>query len=133
MELAREWNKQIRDGNDGGNPTATLPYHQRDWIDVEPGRFDKNSTDVSKQMTRLLRHDRTVLRDEDGAVEFRILASMFHSKFTSSLYWSIRTWLNFLQRGGGPKKRFQFCVDPHAAEDCSVLSSNSRSFWRKTH
>ena len=57
----------------------------RQWI-VEPRKFDKYSMEVSKQM---LRHDETVLRKEDGAVEFRILASMFHSKFTSSPYWSI--------------------------------------------
>ena len=65
-----------------------------------------SSIEVSKQM-RLLRHDQTVPREEDGAVEFRILASMFHSRFTSSPYWSIRTWLNYLQRGGGAKKRYQ--------------------------
>ena len=36
-------------------PTITLPYHQRQWIDVEPGKFDKNSVEVSKKMIRLLR------------------------------------------------------------------------------
>ena len=67
-------------------------------------------------MTRLLRHDPTVLREEDGAVEFRISAPLFHSKFKSSPYWSIRTRLNYLQKGGGAKKRFQYCVDPYSAE-----------------
>ena len=93
-------------------PTTTLPYHQRQWIDVEAGKFEKSSIEVSKRMTRLLRHDQTVLREKDGAVEFRILASMFLPKFTSSPYWSIRTWLNHLQKEGGAKKRYQYCVDP---------------------
>ena len=47
------------------SPTITLPYHQRQWIDIEPGKFGKNPIEVSKQMTRLLRHGQTVLRAED--------------------------------------------------------------------
>ena len=88
------------------SPTVTLPYHQRWWIDVEPGSYDKSCFEVSQKMIRLLRHDPSELREEDGAVEVRILAAMFHSKFTSSPYWSIQTWLILLQRGGGAKKIF---------------------------
>ena len=98
------------------SPTVTLPYHQREWIDVEPGPYDKGCFEVSKKIMRLLRHDPSVCREEDGAVEFRILAPMFRSEFTSSQYWSIRTWLNYLQEGGGPEKSFQCCVDPFSAD-----------------
>ena len=72
-------------------------------------------------MTRLLRHDRTVPREEVGAVDFRILAPMFHSKFTSFPCWSIRTWLNYLQIGGGAEKRIQYCVDPYSADTILYL------------
>ena len=65
------------------SPTVTLPYHQRQWIDVEPGKFDKSGIEVPRKMIRLLRHDPSVLRVEDGAVEFRILASMFRLGCTS--------------------------------------------------
>ena len=75
------------------SPTTTLPYHLRVWIDVEPGPYDKSCFEVSKKMIRMLRHDPSVLREEDGAVEFRILAQMFRSEFTSSQHCSIRTWL----------------------------------------
>ena len=47
------------------------------------------------------RHNPSVLREEDGAVEFRILAQIFRSEFTSSQQWSIRALLNYLQKGGG--------------------------------
>ena len=68
-------------------------------------------------MIRLLRHDpSSVLREDYEAVEFRILALMFHSEFTSSRYWSIRTWLNYMEKGGGLEKRFQYCVDPFSAD-----------------
>ena len=80
--------------------TTTLPYDQRDWIDVAPSPFDKSCFEVSKKLIRELRHDPSVLREEDGAVEFRILAQMFRSEFTSSQHWSFRAWLNYLQKGG---------------------------------
>ena len=86
---------------------VSIPYRERN---VEPGTFDHNCLEVSNLMIRLLRHDDSVNREEDGAVKFEDRASMFRSKITSSSYRSIRTWLSFLQRGGGVKKRFQYCV-----------------------
>ena len=59
------------------SPAVTLPYLLREWIDVEPGQHDKNCFEVSEKMIRLLRHDPSVRREEDGSVEFRILAPMF--------------------------------------------------------
>ena len=88
---------------------------------MEPGPFDKSCFEMSKKIIRLLRHDSSVLREEDGAVEFRILAQIFHSEFTSSQHWSIRAWLNYLQKGGGPNKRFQYCVDPFLADTILFL------------
>ena len=44
---------------------------------MEPGTFDRNCLEVSKLMIRLLRHDDTVHREEDGAVRFEDLASMY--------------------------------------------------------
>ena len=46
---------------------------------------------------------------------------MSASQSESSPHWSIRTWLRYLQRGGGPKKRFQYCLDPHFAETILYL------------
>ena len=79
---------------------------------------------VTKKMIRLLRHGPSVLREGNGAVEFRMLAPMFRSEFTSSQYWSIRTWLNHLQKGGGPKKRFRYCVDPCSADTILYLRAS---------
>ena len=72
-------------------------------------------------MKRLLRHDRSVIREEHGAVEFKILAPMFVSQFESSPLWSIRACVRYLQRGGGPKKRFQYCRDPYPADTILYL------------
>ena len=72
------------------NSTLSLvssPYHERKWIDVEPGTFDRNCLEVSKLMIRLLRHDDSVNREEDGAVKFEYLASIFRSRIMSSSHW----------------------------------------------
>ena len=116
------------------SPRAKVPFNRRAWIDVEPGEYDQHAFDVAKKMNRWLRHDRSVLREEDGAVEFKILAPMFVLRFESSPHWSVRRWQGYLQRGGeGRKKRFQYCLDPYSAETIFILSSNSRPLWRKIH
>ena len=51
-------------------PTLTLslvsiPYRERKWIDVEPGKFSQGCFVVSKFLIRLLRHDVAGHR-EDG-------------------------------------------------------------------
>ena len=43
-------------------PRVTVPFRMRKWIDVSPGVYDQSSSEVSKIMIRLLRHDRSVLR-----------------------------------------------------------------------
>ena len=75
---------------------VSVPSMNRKWIDVEPRTFDQNCLEVSKLMTRLLRHDDSVNRENDGAVKFADLASRFRSRITSSSHWSIRTWLCFV-------------------------------------
>ena len=108
----------------GQNPQYTGAVQRREAVGCSQGlKMSPQNNKVSKRMTRLLRHDPTVLREEDGAVEFRISAPMFHSKFTSSPYWSIRTWPRCLQKGSGPKKRFQYCVNPYSADTISYLRS----------
>ena len=37
--------------------TVTLPHHLREWIDIEPSKYDKSCFEESKKMIRLLRHD----------------------------------------------------------------------------
>ena len=92
--------------------SVSNPFHERKWIDVELGTFNPNCLELSKLIFRLLRRDDSVSREEFGAVKFEDLASIFRSRIIlSSSHWSIRTLLSFLQRGGGIKKRFQYCVD----------------------
>ena len=46
------------------------PIHQRRWIDIEPSKQDLDSYDLSKKVINLLRHNQTLQREEDGAIQF---------------------------------------------------------------
>ena len=50
--------------------TTTIPIHQRRWIDIEPSKQDLDSYDLSKKVINLLRHNQTLHREGDGAIEF---------------------------------------------------------------
>ena len=69
-------------------------------------------------MIRLLRHDDTVHREDDGAVRFDDLAELFKSRFAVTSHQSIEieAWISFLAKGGGPKKRFQYCLNPYSSK-----------------
>ena len=49
--------------------TTTIPIHQRRWNDIEPSKQDLDSYDLSKKVINLLRHNQTLHREEDGAIE----------------------------------------------------------------
>ena len=90
----------------------SIPCHERKWIDVDPGKFSHGGFEVSKFMIRLLRHDESVPREEDGAVRFDDLAEKFKAKFDGTSQRSIEAWIAFLGKGGGPNKRFQYLLNP---------------------
>ena len=91
-------------------PTLTLslvsiPYRERKWIDIEPGHLVKVVLKC-KNIIRLLRHDESVHWEEDRAVRFDDLTSIFTSEFDGTSQWSVRAWISFVAKGGGHKKRF---------------------------
>ena len=49
--------------------TATIPIHERRWIDIEPSKQILASYDLSKKVINLHRHNQTLQREEDGAIE----------------------------------------------------------------
>ena len=50
--------------------TATIPMHERKWIDIEPSEQNLASYDLSEKVNSLLRHNQTVQREKDGAIQF---------------------------------------------------------------
>ena len=86
------------------------------WIDINPEKFHEDYFAVSKAMIRLLRHGSSIPREDDGAVRFDDLTEEFKAKFDGTSQWSINAWITFPARGGGPKKKFQHCLNPNSSK-----------------
>ena len=91
--------------------TATIPIHQRRWIDIEPSKQDLDSYDLSKKVINLLRHNQTLQRQEDGAIEFCKIKFHLRNHHSQILNWSDDRWKACLAAGGGSKRRYQYCSD----------------------
>ena len=50
--------------------TATIPIHERRWIDIEPSKQDLESYDLSKKVINLFRHNQKLHLEEDGAIQY---------------------------------------------------------------
>ena len=102
---------------------------QRQWINIETQESDDPYCfQVSKFITQLLRQSRKVYREADGAVHYDqvfdecknkqsdnigYLSDEMKKDFVNAPHWSIGKWTSFLAKGGGQKKRFQYCLDPN--------------------
>ena len=91
--------------------TATIPIHQRRWIDIEPSKQDLASYDLSKKVINLLRHNQTLQREEDGAIEFCKIKFHLRNHHSQIQNWSDDGWKACLAAGGGSKRRYQYCSD----------------------
>ena len=91
--------------------TATIPIHQRRWIDIEPSKQDLASYDLSKKVIILLRHNQTLQREEDGALEFCKIKFHLRNHHSQIQNWSDDRWKACLAAGGGSKRRYQYCSD----------------------
>ena len=67
-------------------------------------------------MITLLRHDASILREDDGAARFDDLIEMFKVKFVGTLQWTVDACRNWLAKGGGEKKRFQYCLNAYSSD-----------------
>ena len=64
--------------------TATIPIHERRWIDIEPSEQNLASYDLSKKVINLLRQSQTLQREDDGAIELCKKVSSSRSSFTNT-------------------------------------------------
>ena len=91
--------------------TATIPSRERRWIDIEPSKQDLDSYDLSKKVIYLLRHNQTLHREEDGAIQFYKIKFHLRDHHPQIQNWSDDRWIACLAAGGGPKRRYQYCSD----------------------
>ena len=90
---------------------STIPMNERKWIDIEPSEPSLSAYGVSKKVINLLRHNQTVQREEDGAVQFWRIKFYLRHHHSQISYWSDDRWKVCLAAGGGSKRRYQYCSD----------------------
>ena len=91
--------------------TTTIPMHERRRIDIEPSEQTLAAYDLSKKVISL-RHNQTVQREKDGAIEFyRIKIYLRNHSSQVVQHWSGDRWKACLAAGGGSKRRYQYCFD----------------------
>ena len=62
-------------------------------------------------MISLLRHNQTIQREEDGAIQFYIMKFHLRNHSSQVQHWSDDRWKACLTAGGGSKRRYQYCSD----------------------
>ena len=80
-------------------------------IDIEPSEQTLIAYQVSKKVISLLRHNQTLQREEDGAIEFYRIKFYLRSRSSQVQHWSDERWKACLAAGGGSKRRYQYCSD----------------------
>ena len=95
--------------------TAIIPMHERRWFDIEPSEQNLASFDLSKKVINLLRHNQTLQREEDGAIEFCKIKFHLRNHHSQIHNWSDDRWKVCLAAGGGSKRRYQYCSDNSGA------------------
>ena len=91
--------------------TTTIPMHKRRWIDIEPSEQTLAAYDFSKKVISLLRHNQTIQREKDGAIEFYRIKFYLRNHSLQLQHWSDDRWKACLAAGGGSKRRYQYCSD----------------------
>ena len=90
---------------------SIIPMHERKWIDIEPSAPSLTAYEVSKKVISLLRHNHTVRREDDGAVQFWRIKFHLRNQSSQVQHWSDERWKSCLAAGGGSKRRYQYCFD----------------------
>ena len=90
---------------------SIIPMHESKWIDIEPSEPSLAAYEVSKKVISLLRHNQTVQREEDGAIQFWRLKFHLRNHSSQVQHWSDERWKSCLAAGGGSKRRYQCCSD----------------------
>ena len=83
---------------------------ERTWTDIEPQEYSPSDYSVLKKLDNLLRHG-SLPREDDGTIEFWRMKDYLRNHFVYCHHWSDEKWKSSMARGGGNKKRFQYCTD----------------------
>ena len=106
--------------------STTIPIGERTWTDIESEDYSPIAHPVSKQLGSLLRHGH-LPREEDGTIEFWRLKEYLRNDLVQSQHQSDEKWKSTTAKGGGIKKRFQYCADPSGQENLHLRALQGHS------
>ena len=107
---------------------SIISMHDKKWIDIEPSAPTLTAYEVSKKVISLLRHNQTVQREDDGAIQFWRDKFHLRKQFSQVQHWSDERWKACLAAGGGTKRRYQYCSDDSGTILLSPCSSGT--LWK---
>ena len=84
---------------------SIIPMHERKWIDIEASEPSLTAYEVSKKVISLLRHNQTVQREDDGAIQFWRIKFHLRNQFSQVQHWSDERWKSCLAARGSSKKK----------------------------
>ena len=82
---------------------STIPMNERKWIDIEPAEPSLAAYEVSKKVISLLRHNQTVQREEDGAIQFWRIKFHLRNHSSQEQHWTEGALENLF----GSRRRFK--------------------------
>ena len=82
---------------------SIIPMHERKWIDIEPSEPTLAAYEVSKKVISLLRHNQTVQREEDEAIQFWRIKFYLRNHSSQVQHWSDERWESLF----GSRRRFK--------------------------
>ena len=92
--------------------TITVPIGERSWTDIEPETYSPVAYPVLKQLSTLLRHGLYL----EKMMERLNSGDYLRNDLVQFQHWSDEKWKSTMAKGGGNKKRFQYCTDPSGQE-----------------
>ena len=102
--------------------------HERKWIDIEPSEPTLAAYDLSKKVISLLRHNQTVQREKDGAIQFYRIKFYLRNHSSQVQVWFDDRWKACL----GSRRRFEKKISVLLwwFGKNSLPPSSSRTLWK---
>ena len=88
---------------------------KEDGLTVNHQKQNLASYDISKKVINLLRHNQTLQRQEDGAIDFYRIELYLRGHHSQIHNWSDDRWKACLAARGGSKRRYQYCSNNSGA------------------
>ena len=124
-------------------PSSTS-VEQRQWIHIETQESkDPTCFQVSKFITRLLRHNQEVYREEDGAVRYGPVideckkkqsdntgywSDEMKKRLANAQQWSLEKWISVVQKRWKTEEKVSILLESELSSSILVPSSNPKTF-----